>query len=52
MGEPIDVKKVTEPTNEEIEKLYQLFISRLVKLFEGQKSKYIENFDEVHLEIL
>lgn len=52
IGEPIYLKKTPAPTNEEIEKTYELFCTRLKELFDTHKSKYVEGFEHVHLEIV
>lgn len=52
MGAPIDVKKTILPTTEDIDRLHALFCERLIELFETHKSKYIEDYKNVHLEII
>lgn len=51
IGQPIDCTKNATPTNEEIDEMHALFRESLTQLFETNKSKYIENHDNVHLEI-
>lgn len=52
VGEPIDVQKIEEPSPEDIDKIHKIFLSRLIKLFEEEKCKYMENSEGVHLEIV
>lgn len=52
IGEPIQLKKTPMPTSEEIEQTFELFCMQLKELFESQKSKYIENCEHIHLEIV
>ncbi|KAK9884501.1 hypothetical protein WA026_007342 [Henosepilachna vigintioctopunctata] len=52
VGRPIDVEKVEQPTQEQIDDLHERFIKELDTLFEKQKKKFIENADNVHLEII
>lgn len=52
IGEPIHLQKTPMPTNEEIEQTFELFCTQLKALFEAQKSKYIENCEHIHLEIV
>lgn len=49
MGKPIDVPKIAQPTNEDIEKYHQIFIEELTKLFEEHRSKYSKHPDEMEL---
>lgn len=51
IGEPIDCVKDASPTNEHIDKIHALFRKRLIDLFNTHKSKYVENYEKVHLEI-
>ncbi len=43
VGKPIDVKKVENPTKQQIEELHELYISELEKLFDEHKGKYLKN---------
>lgn len=52
VGAPIHVQKVSNPTEDELNQMHALFCTRLNELFEKHKSKYVKNFDEVHLEII
>lgn len=52
IGAPISVEKIAEPTNDDIEKVHKLFCVEIEKLFETHKQKYVENSDNVHLEIV
>lgn len=51
IGAPIDVPKNPQPSNEEIDALHTLFSERLVELFETHKHKYVENHENIHVEI-
>ncbi|XP_045468409.1 2-acylglycerol O-acyltransferase 1-like isoform X2 [Harmonia axyridis] len=52
VGQPIEVKKTENPTQEDIDKLHQEFITKLTELFETQKKNYLKNHENVHLEIV
>lgn len=52
IGAPIHVKKTPSPTDKELNRIHALFCKRLIELFETHKSKYVENFDKVQLEII
>lgn len=52
IGAPIPVKKNPNPSTVEIERIHKLFCIRLIELFERNKSKYVENYEHVHLEII
>lgn len=52
IGAPIHLKKTAKPSNEEIDEIHRLFCKQLNELFETHKSKYVEHFDKVHLEII
>ena len=52
IGAPIHVKKIVEPTKDDIDELHKLFCVELEKLFETHKSKYVENSENVHIEII
>lgn len=51
VGAPIEVKRIGQPTIEDIDKLHQRFCDELNTLFETHKSKYIENADSIKLVI-
>lgn len=51
IGEPIDCIENVSPSNQQIDDVHELFRKQLVKLFDTHKSKYIENYEKVHLEI-
>lgn len=51
-GEPIEVDKNENPTEEEIDRLHSLFLEKLVELFEKYKHRFIENAEKVYLEIV
>ncbi|XP_044757293.1 2-acylglycerol O-acyltransferase 1-like isoform X2 [Coccinella septempunctata] len=52
VGEPIDVEKTENPTQEQIDNLHQLFEKKLVELFESQKKHYLKDYENAHLEII
>lgn len=52
MGAPIQLAKNPNPTNDEINEMHTLFCQRLTDLFETHKSKYVNNSNDVHLEII
>ncbi|KAL3277369.1 hypothetical protein HHI36_012719 [Cryptolaemus montrouzieri] len=52
VGDPIDVQKIENPTQEQIDELHQKFEKKLIELFDDQKKNYLENFEEAHLEII
>lgn len=52
IGAPIHLTKTPNPSDEEIERIFDLFCTRLKELFEMHKSKYVENYEHVHLEIV
>ncbi|XP_044756826.1 2-acylglycerol O-acyltransferase 1-like isoform X2 [Coccinella septempunctata] len=52
VGEPIDVEKTENPTQEQIDNLHQLFEKKLVELFESQKKHYLKEYENAHLEII
>lgn len=52
VGRPIDVQKIKEPTQEQIDELHSKFIQELVDLFENEKHRYLKNPDKTHLELV
>lgn len=52
VGSPIHLQKISNPCKEMLDETHQLFCTRLEELFEAQKPKYIENFQDVHLEFV
>ena len=48
----MDVPKIEEPTEEQIDEYHAKFLDRLVDFFEKEKHKYVENADTVHLEFV
>lgn len=52
MGAPIHLDKNPNPTVQDIEKIHKLFCEQLCDLFETHKSKYVENSENVQLEIV
>lgn len=51
IGAPIDIPKNPQPTDAEIDAMHSLFCERLVELFETHKHKYVENYENIHVEI-
>ncbi|XP_038617985.1 2-acylglycerol O-acyltransferase 2 [Tachyglossus aculeatus] len=49
VGKPIEVEKKTNPTEEEVDQLHQLYMEELYNLFEAHKTKYNVP-DDQHLE--
>lgn len=52
IGAPIHVPKIPNPTNDDIDRIHQIFCTEIEKLFETHKQKYVENADGVQLEII
>lgn len=52
IGAPIHLEKIQDPSDEIIEKTHKEFCMKLNELFETHKSKYVENYEEVHLEFV
>lgn len=51
VGKPIPVKKILDPTNQDVEAVHQEYIQALIALFEANKEKYgVEK--EVKLQIV
>lgn len=51
VGAPIELVKNENPDSDAIEELHARFCSELTTLFEKNKSKYIENSEDIHLVI-
>lgn len=51
IGAPIDITKNPQPSNEEVDAIHSHFCERLVELFENHKHKYVENHENIHVEI-
>lgn len=51
-GEPIEVEKKVNPTNEDVELLHATFVEKLTELFEKYKGKFIVDAENVQLEIV
>lgn len=45
MGKPIPVKKMENPTEEQVENLHKQFIDAIIELFNSEKHKYLEEPD-------
>lgn len=52
IGAPIPVQENLNPTEEEVNKVHERFCEEIRKLFEEQKSKYVDNFELVQLELV
>lgn len=52
IGAPIHLEKNAQPSQDDIDTIHQVFCTQLMKLFETHKSKYVENFEKVQLEII
>ena len=50
VGEPIQVDKIEAPTAQDIQKLHDIYVAQLIKLFNEHKEKYLPNKD-IQLEI-
>jgi hypothetical protein len=51
VGAPIEVTKIANPTNEQIEELHGKFVQALISLFDEYKYKYLENPENKYLEL-
>ncbi|XP_068909780.1 2-acylglycerol O-acyltransferase 1-like [Tenebrio molitor] len=51
VGAPIEITKIANPTNEQVEELHRKFVQSLTALFEEYKYKYLESSDDKHLEL-
>ena len=49
VGAPIEVAKVENPTNEQVDEIHSIFCKQLKELFDEHKSKYIEEGENVNL---
>lgn len=52
IGKPIEVTKTLNPSINEIDQLHAKFCQCLIDLFETNKSKYVEDFENVYVEII
>lgn len=52
VGSPLIVQKNENPTRDQVDKLHDHFCEHLNKLFETHKAKYIEDYEQVHLNII
>ncbi|XP_053603891.1 2-acylglycerol O-acyltransferase 2-like [Plodia interpunctella] len=52
VGAPLHVKKNPNPSKTNIEEVQAQFKERLIELFEREKSKYLENYESLHLEFI
>lgn len=49
VGSPLELPKIENPSNEEINEYHAKFTEKLIELFETHKSKYIEDHENVSL---
>ena len=53
IGRPIDVARVEhEPSDEQVQELHARYVEELTRLFEENKSKYVDDWKNAKLEIL
>ena len=51
VGAPMEIEKNLNPSNEEVDAIHAKFTSKLVELFETEKSKYLKNHENTRLVI-
>lgn len=51
IGKPIDVERVAQPSQEQIDRLHGIYVKSLVELFDEHKEKY-SNGKDIKLEII
>ncbi|CAH1396908.1 unnamed protein product [Nezara viridula] len=49
VGKPVEIPKIEEPTQEQIDYYHTLYTEELMKLFEEEKHKYVKDSENVHL---
>lgn len=52
MGAAIPIQKNLTPSSDEIDQVHSIFCQRLTELFETHKNNYIENANDIQLEII
>lgn len=52
IGAPIVLEKTTDPSKELIYETHKQFCTKLEELFETHKSKYVENYEQIHLDFV
>lgn len=52
VGEPIEVKKVENPSNQQIDELHGIFVKQLTELFETHKHNYLEEAEKFIFEVI
>lgn len=52
VGEPIEVKKVSRPTMEDLDRVHTIFCEKLIELFEAHKKTYVKDYQNVHIKII
>lgn len=51
VGQPLNITKVEDPTADEIAAIHEKFVEHLIDLFEHNKHRYINDADNIHLEL-
>lgn len=52
IGKPIELQKSLKPSTEDIDLLHETYTQKLIELFEEYKHQFIENADNVFLEVI
>ncbi|XP_014294128.1 2-acylglycerol O-acyltransferase 2 [Halyomorpha halys] len=52
VGRPIEIPKIAEPTQEQIDQYHKLYTEELLRLFNEHKHKYVDDYENTHLEIV
>lgn len=52
IGAPIHLEKNPNPTPAQINEVHELFCKRIIDLFETHKSKYVEDYENVQVELI
>ncbi|KAK2576045.1 hypothetical protein KPH14_007388 [Odynerus spinipes] len=50
VGKPVEVPKIAEPTEEQIDEVHEKFTKSLIELFESNKHKYVKDAESTILE--
>ncbi|XP_011311789.1 2-acylglycerol O-acyltransferase 2-A isoform X2 [Fopius arisanus] len=51
VGAPLEVPKIVNPTQEQVDEYHMEFMEKLTKFFETEKHKYLDNPDKIKLNI-
>jgi 2-acylglycerol O-acyltransferase 2 len=51
VGSPLELPKIDEPTNEQVNEYHAKFTDKLIELFETHKSKYIEDYKNISISL-